>query len=61
MFSLEIFRIKVFEEIRWSVVEDRGVGLDSDDIVRGLVVIVVIKGLDSRCVKSFLYNENRKK
>lgn len=41
--------------------EDRGVGLDSDDIVRGLVVIVVIKGLDSRCVKSFLYNENRKK
>lgn len=28
-------------------------GLDSDDIVRGLVVIVVIKGLDSRCVKVF--------
>lgn len=61
MFSLEIFRLKVFEEIRRSVVEDRGVGLDSDDIVRGLVVTVVIKGLDSRCVKSFLYNENRKK
>lgn len=36
-------------------------GLDSDDIMRGLVVIVVIKGLDSRCVKNFLYNENRKK
>lgn len=61
MFSLEIFRIRVFDEIRRSVVEDRGVGLDSDDIVRELVVIVVIKGLDSRCVKSFLYNENRKK
>lgn len=58
---LEISRTRAPEETRRPVVEDRGVGSDSDDTVRGSVATAATKGSDSRCVKSFLYNENRKK
>lgn len=58
---LEISQTRAPEETRRPVVEDRGVGSDSDDTVRGSVATAATKGSDSRCVKSFLYNENRKK